>query len=166
MSFQTRASPHLRKSKTVLGSGLHAVDSGFKILGFGFFVSLRIPEPSIPACNNTLIFLKLTACCFCFQSKVFSHGRYKVPEQPSVFITAAHHRAGLKRDAASVWLEDISLSSFRICLRELQNYAGSHEDISVVCFSSMFSFFSTSYSTYSFFPFRRQKDTTAYYTSI
>ena len=141
------------------------MDSGFKVLDFGFFVSLRIPEPSIPACNNTLI-LKLTACCFFFQSNVFSHGRYKVPEQPSVFITAAHHRAGLKRDAASVWLEDISLSSFKICLRELQNYAGSHEDISVVCFSSMLSFFSTSFSTYSLFLFRRQKDTTAYYTSI
>ena len=154
MPFQTRASPHLRKSKTVLGSGLHAVDSGFKVLDFGFFVSLRIPEPSIPASNNTLT-LKLTACCFFFQSKVFSPGRGKVPEQPSVFITAAHHRAGLKRDAASVWLEDISLSSFKICLRELQNYAGSHEDISVVCFSSLFSFFSTSYSTYSFFLFRR-----------
>ena len=45
----------------------------------------------------------------------------------------AHHHAGLKRDAASIWLEDISLSSFKLCLRELQNYAGSHEDIYVVC---------------------------------
>ena len=75
MSSRTRASPHLRKYKTVLGSGLHAVDSGFKVLGFGFFVSLRIPEPSIPASNNTLI-LKLTACCFFFQSNVFSHGAF------------------------------------------------------------------------------------------
>ncbi|CAH3195723.1 unnamed protein product [Porites evermanni] len=48
---------------------------------------------------------------------------------PSVFVTVAHHHAGLKRDAASIWLEDISLSSFKLCLRELQNYAGSHEDI-------------------------------------
>ena len=115
------------------------MDFGFKVLGFRFFVSLRIPKPSIPACNNTLI-LKLTA---------------KVPEQPSVFITAAHHRAGLKRDAASVWLEDISPSSFKICLRELQNYAGSHEDIYVVCCSFLFSFCSTSYLTYSSFLFRR-----------
>ena len=50
-----------------------------------------------------------------------------------MFVTAAHHHAGLKRDAASIWLEDISLSSFKLCLRELQNYAGSHEDIYVVC---------------------------------
>ena len=51
---------------------------------------------------------------------------------PSVFVTAAHHHAGLKRDAASVWIEDLTQSSFKVCLRELQNYAGSHEDVYVV----------------------------------
>lgn len=50
---------------------------------------------------------------------------------PSVFVTAAHHHAGLKRDAASVWIEDVTQSSFKVCLRELQNYAGSHEDVHV-----------------------------------
>ena len=57
-----------------------------------------------------------------------------------MFVTVAHHHAGLKRDAASVWLEDISQSSFKICLRELQNYAGSHEDIYVVCSALLFFF--------------------------
>ena len=47
-------------------------------------------------------------------------------------MTVAHHDAGLKRDAASVWLEDITTASCKICLRELQNYEGSHEDIYVV----------------------------------
>jgi len=51
---------------------------------------------------------------------------------PSVFVTPAHHHAGLKRDAASVWIEDVRQSSFKVCLRELQNYAGSHEDVHVV----------------------------------
>jgi len=51
---------------------------------------------------------------------------------PSVFVTAVHHRAGLKRDAASVWIEDVTRFSFKVCLRELQNYAGSHEDVHVV----------------------------------
>ena len=51
---------------------------------------------------------------------------------PSVFVTAAHHHSGLKRDAASVWIEDVTQSSFKVCLRELQNYAGSHEDVYVV----------------------------------
>ena len=57
----------------------------------------------------------------------------KFSKKPSVFVTVAHHHAGLKRDAASIWLEDVTRSSFKICLRELQNYAGSHEDIYVVC---------------------------------
>ena len=51
---------------------------------------------------------------------------------PSVFVTAAHYRAGLKRDAASVWIEDVTQSSFKVCLRELQNYAGSHDDVYIV----------------------------------
>ena len=51
---------------------------------------------------------------------------------PSVFVTATHYRAGLKRDAASVWIEDVTQSSFKVCLRELQNYAGSHDDVYVV----------------------------------
>jgi len=57
---------------------------------------------------------------------------------PSVFVTAAHYRAGLKRDAASVWIEDVTQSSFKVCLRELQNYAGSHEDIYTVNTLSFF----------------------------
>ena len=56
----------------------------------------------------------------------------KFSKDPSVFVTTEHHRAGLKKDAASIWLEDITQSSVKICLRELQNYAGSHEDIYVV----------------------------------
>ena len=51
---------------------------------------------------------------------------------PSVFVTAVHHHARLKRDAASVWIEDVTQSSFKVCLRELQNYAGSHKDVYVV----------------------------------
>ncbi|XP_022808410.1 uncharacterized protein LOC111345401 [Stylophora pistillata] len=54
---------------------------------------------------------------------------------PSVFVTAEHHHSGLKRDAASVWIEDVTQSSCKVCLRELQNYAGSHEDISVNWFA-------------------------------
>ena len=51
---------------------------------------------------------------------------------PSVFVTAANYRGGLKRDAASVWIEDVTQFSFKVCLRELQNYAGSHDDVYTV----------------------------------
>ena len=39
---------------------------------------------------------------------------------------------GLKHDAATVWVEDASTKSFRICLRELQDFDGLHENIRVV----------------------------------
>ncbi|XP_068736603.1 uncharacterized protein [Montipora capricornis] len=55
----------------------------------------------------------------------------KFSSQPTVFITAEHYRSSLKHDAASVWLEDVSARSFKICTRELQNFAGVHDGISV-----------------------------------
>jgi len=63
-------------------------------------------------------------------------GKFSVT--PSVFVTAAHYRVGLKRDAASVWIEDITQSSFKVCLRELQNYAGSHDDVYAVSVCTFF----------------------------
>ena len=51
---------------------------------------------------------------------------------PTVLVTAEHYRRSLKHDAASVWLEDITSSSFKVCLRELQNFDGSHQGIYVV----------------------------------
>ena len=40
--------PHVRKTKTVLDSGLRVVDSGFQVLDSGFFVS----ENEIPDSNR------------------------------------------------------------------------------------------------------------------
>lgn len=51
---------------------------------------------------------------------------------PIVLVTAEHHRRSLKHDAASLWLEDVTSSSFKVCLRELQNFDGPHQDIYVV----------------------------------
>ena len=62
--------------------------------------------------------------------ELFFQGKF--PASPTVIVTAEHYRSGLKHDATSVWLEDVSASSFKICLREFQNFAGVHDDISVV----------------------------------
>ena len=51
---------------------------------------------------------------------------------PSVFVTSKHYNPGLKRDTASSRIEDVTQSSCKVCLRELQNYAGSQEDVVVV----------------------------------
>ena len=73
----------------------------------------------------------MVTTCVCLFVFLFSmQGKFSVI--PSVFVTAAHYRAGLKRDAASVWIEDVTQSSFKVCLRELQNYAGSHDDVYTV----------------------------------
>ncbi|XP_078382504.1 uncharacterized protein LOC144665192 isoform X1 [Oculina patagonica] len=63
------------------------------------------------------------------QTVTLPNGKFSNP--PTIFTTAEHHRSRLKHDATSVWLEDVSSSSFKICLRELQNFAGVHDDISV-----------------------------------
>ena len=61
---------------------------------------------------------------------VFLKGKYTI--SPTILVTAEHHRAHLRHDAATVWLENVSARSFKICIRELQNFAGVHDDISVV----------------------------------
>jgi len=56
----------------------------------------------------------------------------KFKDEPVVLITAEHLRTGKKYDAALIWTEDVTKDSFKDCLRELQNFDGKHEDISVV----------------------------------
>ena len=63
---------------------------------------------------------------------LFGELQGKYTEPPTIFTTAVHYRSSLMHDATSVWLEDVSTTSFKICLRELQNFAGVHDDISVV----------------------------------
>ena len=91
--------------------------------------------------KTVIVFIHYRASLFTKFDKCIFSLWVKFSKEPSVFVTVAHHHAGLKRDAASIWLEDISQSSFKICLRELQNYAGSHEDVYVVCSALLFFFF-------------------------
>ena len=48
-------------------------------------------------------------------------------------MTSEHLRTGKEYDAALIWTEDVTKDSFKVCLRELQNFDGKHEDIIVVC---------------------------------
>lgn len=56
-------------------------------------------------------------------------------EDPVTLVTAEHVRTGKKYDAALIWTEDTTKTSFKVCLREMQNFDGKHEDIYVVWFS-------------------------------
>ena len=48
-------------------------------------------------------------------------------------MTAEHLRTGKEYDASLIWTEDPNKDSFKVCLREMQNFDGKHEDITVVC---------------------------------
>ena len=48
-------------------------------------------------------------------------------------MTSEHLRTGKEYDAALIWTEDVTKDSFKVCLHELQNFDGKHEDINVVC---------------------------------
>ena len=55
-------------------------------------------------------------------------------EDPVTLVTAEHVRTGKRYDAALIWTEDTTKTSFKVCLREMQNFDGKHEDIYVVSF--------------------------------
>ncbi|KAL9962239.1 hypothetical protein ACROYT_G031321 [Oculina patagonica] len=55
----------------------------------------------------------------------------KFTEAPVVLVTSEHIRIGKEYDAALMWTEDVTKDSFKVCLRELQNFDGKHEDINV-----------------------------------
>ena len=67
-------------------------------------------------------------------------------------MSAEHERRGVKHDASSVWLEDITKNSFKICVRELQNFDGAHQSIHVVSGFSC-------YSSYDFLKFKLRAKT-------
>ena len=56
----------------------------------------------------------------------------KFKEDPVVLVTSEHLRTGKEYDAALIWTEDATKDSFKVCLREMQNFDGKHEDIDVV----------------------------------
>ncbi|XP_078381933.1 uncharacterized protein LOC144664642 isoform X1 [Oculina patagonica] len=55
----------------------------------------------------------------------------KFKEAPVVLVTSEHLRTGKEHDAALIWTEDVTKDSFKVCLRELQNFDGKHEYINV-----------------------------------
>ena len=60
------------------------------------------------------------------------HMQNKFNETPVVLVTSEHLRTGKEYDASLIWTEDVTKSSFKVCLREMQNFDGKHENIDVV----------------------------------
>ena len=107
----------------------------FQFLHFPFFLINVDSACKIPSLTQSF------SNCFCrwtFQFwqiySLFHQGSFI--EAPVVLVTSEHLKTGQDYDAALIWTEDVSRSSFQVCLRELQNFDGKHEDISVVCVRS------------------------------
>ena len=55
-------------------------------------------------------------------------------------MTSEHLRTGKENDAALIWIEDVTKDSVKVCLREMKNFDGKHQDITVVrslCFKKL-----------------------------
>jgi len=76
----------------------------------------------------------------------------KFKETPVVLVTAEHLRTGKEYDASLIWTEDTTQGSFKVCLREMQNFDGKHEDIDVswLAFSKLHKPFFTEHGTVRF----------------
>jgi len=57
-------------------------------------------------------------------------GKFSRP--PYILVSSEHAFSGRKHDAATVWAENIEIGKFTVCLREMQNFDGLHENITVV----------------------------------
>ena len=68
---------------------------------------------------------------YCF-IVTFSFFQGKFLEAPIVLVTSEHLRTGKEYDAALIWIEDVTKDSVKVCLREMQNFDGRHQDITVV----------------------------------
>lgn len=58
---------------------------------------------------------------------------------PEVFVTPVHSIPHQRKDAASIWSEDVESFGFTLYLREVTNFSGGHANIRVV--SSLWSIF-------------------------
>ena len=59
-----------------------------------------------------------------------AQGKFTSP--PQILVTAEHMVKDQKHDAATSWIEEVTPTSFKVCLRELQDFDGLHSKIYVV----------------------------------
>lgn len=55
---------------------------------------------------------------------------------PNALVSSEHMVVGQIHDATTIWLETTSASQFKVCLREMQNFDGLHDNIHVVMYFS------------------------------
>lgn len=102
-----------------------------------FYLKSRLQSQlHLPTQIFTIVMLRFWMISFSLTSATNNYEFFtkdKFSATPIILVTADHVSSAYKHDAASLWVENPTNASFHVCLRELQNYDGLHEDILVVC---------------------------------
>jgi len=56
--------------------------------------------------------------------------RFSTP--PNIFVTAGHQISKRPQDAMAVWVEELRVDNFKICLRGAKIFDGPHKNIKIV----------------------------------
>ena len=51
---------------------------------------------------------------------------------PTIFVTAVHQFPERVQDAMAVWVDELRVDNFKICLREAKIFDGPHKNIKIV----------------------------------
>jgi len=114
------------KWKNIWHSSKHS-----RILSLSFiYFSLICSFGHLP--THSLNLLILTSLIISFQ-------RFSTP--PTIFVTASHQVPKRPQDAMAVWVEELRVDNFKICLREAKIFDGPHKGIKIVS-KSQFRFLS------------------------
>ena len=63
-------------------------------------------------------------------SLIISFQRFSTP--PTIFVTASHQFPKRPQDAMAVWVEELRVDNFKVCLREAKIFDGPHKGIKIV----------------------------------
>ena len=101
-------------------------------LYIGYLHIRRSVDSVIPGMHSMNLLI-LTSLIILFQ-------RFSTP--PTIFVTASHQVPRRPQDAMAVWVEDLRVDNFKICLREAKIFDGPHKGIKIVskfefCFLSV-----------------------------
>ena len=61
---------------------------------------------------------------------IISFQRFSTP--PTIFVTASHQVPKRPQDAMALWVEELRVNNFKICLREAKIFDGPHKSIKIV----------------------------------
>ena len=98
-----------------------------------YYMTISIEKKlKTPSIKNLIKHINISNSC----AQYAQHPSQVFTKVPHVYVTSVHTQAiaNNQRDASSVWAEEVTTASFKICLRELKNFDGVHRHLRVVNF--------------------------------